>query len=66
MITMEKAVTKHEKRKNQKEETTYTSPVYPAVDTPVPDVDLNTLSGKNIPWYIRLLVYVIAKVLPGK
>ena len=66
MIMMEKAATKHEKRKNQERKTTYTAPVYPAVDIPIPDVDLNTLSGKNSSWYMRLLVYVIAKVLPGK
>ena len=66
MIMMEKAATKHEKRKNQERKTTYTAPVYPAVDTPVPDVALNTRSGKNSPWYIRLLVYVISKILPDK
>ena len=66
MITMEKSSTRYEKRKIQRKETKHPSPVYPAVDIPIPDVDLNTLSGKNSSWYMRLLVYVIAKVLPGK
>ncbi len=63
MLTKEKAEILHRNRHAKNEKTTHTPPVYPVVDIPVPDLDLDTLSGKHSPWYLRLLVYVVAKVL---
>jgi hypothetical protein len=64
MLTKEKAKILHSNRKAKNEKTTHTPPVYPVVDIPVPDLDLNTMSGNHSPWYFRLLVYIVAKVLP--
>lgn len=64
MLTKEKGEIPHRNRKVKNEKTTYATPVYPVVDIPVPDLDLNTLIGKHSSWHLRLLVYVVAKVLP--
>lgn len=51
-------------RKGHKKKINYTPPVYPAVYIPVPDLDWKKLGGKNIPCCMKLLVYIITKVLP--
>jgi len=61
---MEKEKIDNKNRKGQKKRTKYTPPVYPVVDIPIPDLDWKKLSGKNIPCCMRLLVYLITKVLP--
>ena len=52
-------MTTREKEKTKNERKEFTPPVYPVVDIPVPELDWNKLSGKNSPWYIRLLVSII-------
>ena len=63
MISPPKTEAGKRKARIYHENTRYTPPIYPLVNIPVPDVDLEKLSRKISSWYVRLLVYIVAKVL---